>query len=263
MDLADLWGQHKKFILAVAAAILVLLLGRGVLQNQFPYEAGQRDADKLASNLSRATEVPEATVRALETEVVDLRARYAELAGSMRFQVDPDFALPPGEANPSMYFFRQLRETQEALVDAAEKQDIRVPDGLGLKEMAPTDPEEIRRTLLALDVIYHVLVESIGAGVRRVETIRIEDEQRGRARAGSASAGFVKELRVDFTIVGGERSLRSMIAGLIDGAAQGKSSFFAIDKARIKPVKGEDGMLSLEVTVVALQIEKSEAEETP
>jgi len=259
MDLADLWAQHKRFILAVAGALLLLLVGNGVISSKFPYEEVQQEAGKVAGAMSRVEEVPDAAVRALEEEMSGLRARYAGLVAAMRFEADDEFVLLPGEPNPRAFFFNRLRKTQSALVDAAERQDIRVPDALGLKDMAPTDSEEIRRTLLALDVIYRVLVEAIGAGVRRVESIRIEDSQRGRAKA----SAFVNELRVDFGIVGGERSLRAMLAGLIDGAARGGTPFLAVDKARLRPVKGEEGMLGIEVTLVALQIEKGDGEETP
>jgi hypothetical protein len=257
MDLADLWAQHRKFIISVAGALLALLIGRGWLRHELPWDEVQRDAEKMAGQMQRAEEIPDAAVRALEADVAGLRARYAELAGAMRFELDEAFKLPPNEPNPRSYFFNQLRRTQRVLVDAAEKQDIRVPDALGLKDMAPTDPDEIRRTLLALDVIQLVLAEAIGAGIRRIETIRIEDEQRGRAKA----AGFLRELHVDFDVVGGERALRSMIAGLVDGPAAGRSPYLAVDKARLRPVKGEEGMLALRLTLAALEIERGEDEE--
>jgi hypothetical protein len=259
MDLADLWAQHKKFILAVAGALLLLLIGRGVLHGKFPAEEVHADATKIESALGRTEEIPDSVVRAMEGEVNELRARYAELAKSMRFGVGDEFKLPPNESNPRSFFFKRVKEMQRALVDAAEHQDIRVPEALGLKDRTPTDPEEIRRTLVALEVIQTVIVESIGAGVRRVESIRIEDEQRGRVKA----TGFLKELHVDFEIVGGERALRTMVAGLIDGAAAGRSPYLAVDKARLHPVKGEEGMLALRLSLMALDLEKSEDEETP
>jgi hypothetical protein len=258
MDLADLWAQHKKFILAVAGALLLLLVGRGVLKSQFDYEDERSEADKTAGKMGGTVEVPDSAVRELEADVAALKARNAELVGAMRYKVADEFTLPKNEPNPRAFFFDRQRKMQKALVDVAERQDIRVPESLGLKDMAPTDTEEIRRTLVALNVVRDVLVEAIGAGVRRVETIRIEDESKSRVR----TTGFMKELRVEFGVVGGERSLRTMLAGLIDGAAQGHTPYLAVDKARIHPVKGEDGMLQLEVTLVALQIEKSD-EETP
>ena len=257
MDLTDVWQQHKKFILAVAGALLLLLVGRGVLQGYFPVDSTRASAHRIADALKKAPEVPDSAVRELQGEVDGLRARYVALAGAMRFKSSADFELPANEANPRLYFFTKLREMQRALVDAAAKQDIRVPDGLGLKDLTPTEPEEIRRTLVALGVIQEVLVQAITSGVRRVETIHVEEAQRGRTR----TTGFVKELRLDFDVVGGERSLRGLLAGLVDGAARGASPFVAIDKARIKPVKGENGMLELTLSLAALDIEKVEGEE--
>jgi hypothetical protein len=258
MDLTDLWQQHKKFILAVAGALLLLLVGRGVLQGYFPVDEERRKAKSIAEAMRKKPEVPDSMVRDLQSEVDALKARHAELAGAMRFKPGDDFLLPPGESEPRMFFFKRLRELQGPLVDAAAKQDIRVPAGLGLKELTPTDPEEIRRTLLALNVIQDVVVQAIGSGVRRIDTIHIEEAQRGRSK----SSGNLKELRLDFDIVGGERSLRSMVAGLVDGAAAGSVPYVAIDKARLKPVKGESSMLELSLSISALEIEKVDGEES-
>jgi hypothetical protein len=257
MDLTDIWQQHKKFILAIAGALLLLLVGRGVLQGYFPVDSTRASATKIADAMKKAPEISDGAVRDLQAEVDGLRARYGELAASMRFKPGDDFVLPAGESNPRMFFWNQLHKLQGALVDAAAKQDIRVPDGLGLKEFAPTEPEEIRRTLVALGVVQDVLIQAISSGVRRIDTIHIEDASRGRGR----TTGFVKELRLDFDIVGGERSLRGVLAGIVDGAARGTSPYVAIDKARIKPVKGESGMLELTLSLTALDIEKVDGEE--
>jgi len=258
MDLTDLWQQHKKFILAVAGALLLLLVGRGVLQGYFPVDEERRKAKANADAMRKKPEIADSMVRDLQAEVDALKARHAELAGAMRFKAGEDFVLPPGESEPRMFFFRRLRTLQTALVDAAAKQDIRVPDGLGLKELTPTDPEEIRRTLLALNVIQDVLVQAIGSGVRRIDTIHIEEAQRGHTK----SSGHLKELRLDFDVVGGERSLRTMVAGLVDGAAAGSSPYVAVDKARLKPVKGEPSMLELQLSIAALEIERVDGEES-
>jgi hypothetical protein len=257
MDLTDLWQQHKKFILAVAAAFLVLLVGRGVLQNYFPVDEVRARATRTASDLRKAPEVPDSVVNDLQQEVDALKARYDELAGSMRFKPGDDFVLPPKEPNPSMFFFNRLRELQRALVDAAARQDIRVPEGLGLKELTPTDPDEIRRTLRALNMIQDVLIQAITSGVRRIETIHIEEAPKGRSR----TTGFVRDLRLDFAIVGGERSIRGLLAGLVDGAARGSAPFVAVDKARIRPVKGEEGSLELTLSLAALEIDPLQGEE--
>jgi len=258
MDLTDLWQQHKKFILAVAGALLLLLVGRGVLQGYFPVDVARDGARKTAEAMRKKPEVSDSMVRDLQVEVDALKARHAELAGAMRFKPGEDFVLPSGESEPRMFFFKRLRDLQTPLVDAPAKQGIRVPPGLGLKELTPSGPEDIRRTLLALNVIQDVVVQAIGSGVRRIDTIHIEEAQRGRTK----SSGHLKELRLDFDVVGGERSLRSMVAGLVDGAAAGSVPYVAIDKARLKPVKGEPSMLELSLSISALEIDKVDGEES-
>ncbi len=259
MDLADVWAQHKKFILAIGGALLLLLIGTGVLGSQFDYEEVLRGAGKTADSIRKAEEVPESLVRELQSDVTALRSRYQELVGKMRYKVAPEFQLPASERDPRAYFFRRLREIQKALTTAAQHQDIRIPPQLGLKDATPTEPEEIRRTLVALDLIQQVVIESIGAGVRTIASIQIEDAQHARGK----SASFTKELRVAFNIVGGERALRTLLVGLIDGAEHGTSSYVAIDTVRLRPVKGDVGMLELELALTALQIDKSDDEETP
>ncbi len=259
MDLADLWAQHKRFILVVAGALLLLLIGRGVVQSQWDYESVVYSAARTTQGMSKSDRIGDDLVREVQQDVDALRARYAELAKAMRHQTGAAFQVPAGEANPRGFFFKRHRETQKALVEAAERQDIRVPEALGLKDMAPTEPEEIRRQLVALDVVQQVVIESISAGVRRIGAIQIEEESRGRGKA----AAFLTELRVRFEVIGGERSIRALLAGLVDGAARGSGSFLAIDQARIKPVKGELGMLQLDLSATALQIETSDSEEAP
>jgi len=259
MDLADVWAQHKKFILLVAGALLVLLVGRGVIHSKWDYESVVLASNKTAEAMRKSERVPDDVVRGLQDEVAQLRSRYGELAKTLRHQADESFQVPAGESNPRGYFFRRHRETQKALTEAAERQDIRVPEALGLKDMAPTEPDEIRRQLIALEMVQQVVVESIGAGVRRITTIQIEDDSKSRARA----ASFLSELRVRFEIVGGEKSIRTLLAGLVDGAARGEAPFLAIDAARVKAMKGELGMVQLDLIATALQIEKSADEETP
>jgi hypothetical protein len=259
MDLADLWQQHKKFILIVAGAFLLLLVGRGVISSRFDYEARAAAAYKTSTTMAKQPKVPDDVVRALQDDVASLKERCAELAKTMRHRPGDAFVVPAGEPNPRAYFFRRHRETSKALSDAAERQDIRVPEQLGLKDMAPTEPDEIRRQLVALDVVQQVVVEAIGAGVRRIASIQIEDAAKGRSRA----SGFISDLGVRFDIFGGEKSIRALVTGLVDGPARGQAAYLAIDQARIKPVKGDIGMLELDLTVSALEIESSGDEETP
>ncbi len=256
MDLADLWAQHKRFILIVAGALLLLLIGRGVVQSQWDYEGVVFASARTAQGLGKSDRIGDDLVRDVQEDVDSLRERYAELVKTMRHAPGAAFQVPAGEANPRGFFFKRHRETSRALVEAAERQDIRVPEALGLKDMAPTEPEEIRRQLIALDVVQQVVIESISAGVRRIGAIQIEDDSRARGKA----AGFLSEVRVRFEVIGGEKAIRSLLTAVVDGAARSSAPFLAIDQTRVKPVKGELGMLQLDLSVTALQIEKRDGE---
>ena len=63
MDLTDLWQQHKKFILAVAGALLLLLVGRGVLQGYFPVDEERRKAKANADAMRKKPEIGRASCR--------------------------------------------------------------------------------------------------------------------------------------------------------------------------------------------------------
>lgn len=258
MDLADVWAQHKRFILIVAGALLLLLIGRGVIQSQWDYEAVAGGAYRHVQQMSKSERIGDDLVRDLQDEVDELRERCAELTKSMHRTPNAAFVLPAGESNPRGFFFRRHNETRKALTEAAELQDVRVPEQLGLKNMAPTEPEEIRRQLVALDLVQQVVIEAISAGVRRIASIQIEEESRGRGKA----AGFLSEQRVRFDVVGGERALRTLVAGLVDDPARGSGSYLGIESARLRPVKGELGMLQLDLVVSALSI-RGDDEETP
>src|SRR5688572_27397102 len=111
MDLADVWAQHKKFILLVAGALLLLLVGRGVIHSKWDYESVVLGSNRTALSMGKAEKVPDDVVRALQEEVAELRGRYGELAKSLRHKTGDAFQVPAGEGNPRGYFFRRHRET--------------------------------------------------------------------------------------------------------------------------------------------------------
>ena len=79
MDLTDLWQQHKKFILAIAAALLLLLIGRGVLQAEYPVDD--------VRNIAHATQRMK-----LAQPFVGRRIVSGSFDDAERDRVDPDAA---------------------------------------------------------------------------------------------------------------------------------------------------------------------------
>jgi len=258
MDLTDLWQEHKKFILATVGATLLLLVGRGVISANYPVASVRASANRTNANLARAEEVKSGTVGDVRAEVDELRGRLTSLVQEMSFRPDELFVLPPGEPNPTAFCWRRIRDLQQVLVDEAERRDIRVPEKLGLEDAAPTDPEEIRRTLRALNVIQNVVLACIDADVRRIQRIRIEEEARRRA----SRSPFVQELRVEFEILGGERAVRTVLASLSEDASRLGTPYLSITgPTSLTPVTGNRDQVALRLTVAALTIAADDLEE--
>ena len=156
MDLADIWQEHKKFILMVVGCLVVLLVGKGVIGAKHDYVTESRGCTSVAAKLRKADNVQDRQVRAVREEVEGLRTRMQTLVEQMSFKADDLFVLPRGEQNPTTYCWNRIREMQD-LGDLAERQDILVPPNLGLQDSAPADVEDVRRTLRALNIIQQIL----------------------------------------------------------------------------------------------------------
>ena len=250
MDLTDIWQEHKKFILAVAGALVLLLVGQGIIKSTYPVAAVASESNRVSSRLRRDPEVTSSIVRSVQAEVDELRERLTSLVAEMNFRTEELFELPAG-VSPTSYCWETIREMQRILVDEAERQDIRVPEKLGLEDAAPTDPEEVRRTLRALNIIYNVVLTAIDSNVKRIQRIRIEEASRSRVRG----ASFVTGLSVEFEIVGTEVSVRTLIDTLVTDGRSGKSTFLELSTpTSIVPHKQERGMMVLRMTVTGLEL---------
>jgi hypothetical protein len=257
MDLTDLWQEHKKFILAVVGALVLLLVGEGVISGQHPVSRTVRSANSVNSLLRRSLDVADRDVRELEQEVAALRERLAGLVETMDYRHDDLFQLPAEEPNPTAYCWKRIRELQTSLVDVAERSDIEVPERIGLDDTAPTDLDEIRRTLWALDIVNTVVLRCIEANVREILRIQIESQARGRSPAG----GSIQELEVEFEVVGYERSLRRVLASLLEDAKRGAGAYLEVKApTRVEPYKYQKDMVLLRLTVAGLSIPTEELE---
>jgi len=250
MDLADIWQEHKKFILAVVAALVILLVGKGVIGGQHDYEGKSREARTLVAAMDKVPVIADRDLRALEEHVDGLRERLAADAATMGYRPDDLFVLPPGEAQPTRYVWNRILE-MKALRDEAEREDILIPDNLGLADSAPTDTEEIRRTLRALNVIYHVVLGCIEHRVERVTRINIEAD----VRRTKGASRFVSETSVEFEIEGHEEAIRGLLAGLVAGGREGRMPYLQVaSPTEIERVKDRPDLLHLRLDVAALAL---------
>ncbi len=249
MDLADLWQEHKRFILSVVGALLLLLVGKGVLNATYPVKAVARECSNLNQQLRKDPEVKSSLVADLEAEVSAVKERLIKLKKEMEFVADPELKAAEGGSNVRAEYFKMVGRLQDVLVDVAERQGIVIPERLGLQDRAPTDPVEIQRSLRALNVIQNVVILCINAGIKSIDRIVIEEQER------SQSSAFLRELRVEFEILGREDAVRRVLHDLVEGPRTGGQAFLEIaPPTRLEPTKGDRGTLKLILTVAALSI---------
>ena len=254
MDLAELWQQHKGFLLTIVGALVVMLIGTSVISDRYPVSSLRSKSSGIQATLNTTVNVPDADVRELRGEVESLRVQIGQLVQEMQFDGDELFELPATEPNPTSYCFVVLRRVQDELVDHASRQNISVPEKLGLQDAAPADPDDIRRTLRALNVIQSVVLAGIDSGVRRIARIQIDP-----AHTGVRQGAFYQELGVQFDIVGSERSLQAVLAQVVEEPKLGRAPYLAVQPGtKLEPSKQEPGLYQLHLDVAALAIDTTE-----
>lgn len=257
MDLAEIWQQHKVFLISILGALVLLFVGRGVIADQYPVTELERKSQNVIAQMQKGTDVPDSVLRDLRDQVSGMEDRLRKLLGDMQFESDPLFVLPRGEPNPTSFCWLRLRQAQEALVDEASRQNIFVTEQLGLQDAAPTDPEEIKRTLRALNVVNDVVLTCIEAGVRRIQRIQIDPPAKSRTRRSS----FVEDLGIQFEIFGSERALQTVLARLVEGPKQGSLPYLALAAGtKLEPSPQEQGLLRLHLSLSALAIDATDLE---
>ncbi|MFO0984945.1 MAG: hypothetical protein U1E76_24985 [Planctomycetota bacterium] len=203
MDLSDLWQQHKAFIITIATALLVLLIGRTIIGSTYDWQAARAGRDADNRELAKIETVPSSRLKELVNERTALEQRTQALATQLTFQVGSDYKLAATDRMAQSTYFELVDRKKEQLVIAPARLDITVPDNLGMPEAAPGDREEVARTLVALNVVNNVVEYAVAARVKRIVKIKYDSSAAARLKR----QGFIGELTVHFEIEGTGRVL--------------------------------------------------------
>ncbi|MBI4878204.1 MAG: hypothetical protein HY812_00890 [Planctomycetes bacterium] len=249
MDLNDVWQGNRRFILGVGCAVVLVLIGKGVVGSIWDAPAAARGVERHASGLRREEAPRAAEVAAVTGESSALAARLEELYARLAFVTEERYLLPKNEPNPDLLYNAIRGQAREDLVEFAARRNIRVKDTLGLPDYTPDGKEAIQRYLRGLCVVEQVVSAAIVAEVRAVDGIEIV-EKKGRAR--QKSEVFVEPLEVRFEIAG----TTAAIAELIDSLVRGGEQFLCVEDFMIEPDQGKSsGLTVLKLTVSALTID--------
>ncbi len=249
MDLNDFWQGNRKFILGVGCAVVVVLIGKGVVGSVWDAQAAARGVERHASGLRREEAPRAAEVSAVTGENTALGARLEELYARLAYVTKEDYVLPKNEPNPDLLYNAIRGRAREQLVDFAARRNIRVNDSLGLPDYTPSGREAIQRYLRGLSIVEQVVSAAIVAEVRAVDGIEIV-ERKGRAR--QKGEAFVDPLEVRFEIAG----TTAAIAELVEDLVRGEEQFLCVEDFLIETdSKKALGLTVLKLAVSALTID--------
>jgi hypothetical protein len=198
-------------VLTVAGGVVVFFTSVLVIDNVFGADLALQLSKKAKSEGVLASPLyQQADLDRLRAEHGELTAAHAALAKASVFVARPAFA--PTKGSMANRYFEVVAATRDALLPAAGRAGIPVPENLGLPALAPTKDEHIERTLEALDLIERTLRLSFEAGIGRVEGIDIKLDP--RLLSGKPLEGLEKTL-VTFKLRGNATALVALSLMLV------------------------------------------------
>ncbi|MEQ8762691.1 MAG: Amuc_1100 family pilus-like protein [Planctomycetota bacterium] len=257
----DIWQEHKKFIVAVSAGMLVFLVGETIIGSSY--------TSKVTAS-KRALQSRERSLRSLMPSNRDLRemrdtrdeldGRWSAARDRLAFVPDPKYLLSDDEPRPDDVYFNVVNQVKQEVGDAAERRNIRIPDNFGLPATTPRTREEVKRYLRALDVVQRVVRLAIEAQVDEITDIDIPKTGRSssRARRRQAAEDFLERQEIRFTLEGSADSLARLVMLL-----QRPETFLVLGSgSRITgPEPESPGPCEAVLTIAALDIDSFGAEE--
>lgn len=256
MDLNDYWQENKRFVLTVAAGLLVFAIGEMVIGNTLGDElsARQNDVRRTTADLRKPRfGGSERTTAEQENEALEKAASTLEAA--VVFQPRPEFVLDPAAGSPTNQYFSRAEAVRERLERAAGRQGMRLDHDLGLPALAPTRADQLERHLEALDLVERVCDVALEMGVARIEDIQIQLDP--SFLSGRASGPFEKT-KIQMKMAGPSRPLVQLLAATQDPS---RGSSLLIDELAMTPETAKPQEADLVVTFAIVRLRPVAVEE--
>lgn len=255
MDLNDYWQENKRFLTLVASGGLVFLIGRAVIGSVYGSELSRKQAAVLSAQRELRKERfgsgELGTARAVNQELKDA---VEVLGNAVSFKADDAFKLAPGGGPPSNQYFEIVTTTREELMKLTRRNNVRVPESVGLPALSPTRELKIVRYLEALDVIDRVVHMAVDAGVERIDKI---DIQLDPGLESSRGIGSLERTEIAFTLGGSSTHLVRLLA-MSQTAQHGGPIMIQDVSMRPERSKTEEARLEVTFLVARLHLEKAE-----
>lgn len=179
MDLNEIWQEHKRFIVTVAAGLLVFFIADSMVVSLYRGDIDAQRRSALDSKRRLAGSSSDGLYTATDRELAEaendvLRAGYGRMVEAVAFLPRPGFGLADAESSPKFLYQTAAEEVRGRLQDLASRSRAMLPDGLGIETVDTLNVDEIERHLHALDMLERVVTLALQAGVRRIKRIEID-----------------------------------------------------------------------------------------
>ena len=209
--------ENRKFLAGAVVASALFIAGTVVIGALYgrDLQSARREQHQVG-NVAKETRFTKANLESARGQEDALTKAAKGLDERLRFETRPEFQLKPNAGSPANQYLDIAAALRERRLDEARARGIDVPDHSGMPERAPTQIEDIQRTLRGLDLVDRVLEQAFRARVRGVERIAIE-KARGRERK-SASL-FRDEVKVEIVLLASSPALSTFLEGTQEGRA--------------------------------------------
>ncbi len=167
MDIAELWEEHKRWILGCAVGLLVYLIGGMVIQGIYSTDAVASQSLRLRRGFQPAEMYTRGALGSAREEQTDLAKELTRLRGALEFKPEPRFLLDGRAKDDDLHFAQVQRELRKELLDRANNLNV---------DLAPTNlvwPRavggEIGSVLLGLALLDQAVNRLLDAHERVVE----------------------------------------------------------------------------------------------
>ncbi len=257
MDLNDYWQENKRFLVTVAAGVVVFGIGSMLVGKYFGNELRSRRLAAIATGNKLAHDAmytPD-QLRVAQEENDALQKAVETLAKACAFTPRAQFVLDPKRGSPSNQYFAVVSSVREDLLRQSGRANMRLPEDLGLPALSPTREPDIARYLEAFDMVDRVVRMALSTGADRIDKIEIRLDPKLYSREG---VGRVELTRVTMSFSGKSAPLQQLLLVSqqpdekdVNGIALGGP--LLIDRAEMVPTRtGTEA--SLDVTFVCARV---------
>jgi hypothetical protein len=216
MNMAEIWEEHKVFLMGLGAAVVVFFVTSGILGSAYFDAADDVEAkgDRLITTLASIPDPARGALREIETIKKELAKTVEENARRVELRPGESFSLPPSGRDADLRFNALVQKLREELVDASAPLDVTVDPGLGLPESTPTSRQEIEGYTVGLQVVERVCRIAVEEGALSIAPIRILPRSVSRFGRGER---FVEKIEVEARVTGFAESIVALLGRLQHG----------------------------------------------